>query len=115
MQPSSLREGFERIVAEAHEITAEVDAALDSYERQLDAPAPARLLEMGVLLASVRHGRQRARQLASLLPSPNRMPEHLQESVAVIGQALFAFVDSCTERETIIRGMATSLCRRLAA
>jgi hypothetical protein len=115
MFPSPLKDGFERIVIEAEEIAADVNRSLDAYERHLDAPLIRKLLELGILLGSVRDGRSRAEELSRLVPSPNQVPEALKDTVATVGQALFDFVESCHAREAIIDGMAAGLYRRLAA
>ena len=114
MYPPPLRHGFERIAVEAEEIAAAVNESLDAYEQHLEAPRPRKLLELGILLGSVRDGQRRAQELARLLPSPNQVPEHLREAVAVIGSALFAFMESCTAREAIIGELAAGLCRPAA-
>jgi hypothetical protein len=112
---SALNSCFRRIAVEAEDIANRVNRSLDLYE-QVEAVSPGQqILELGVLLADVRHGRARALELTRSVPSPNMVSPDLQDQVIKVSQALFAFIETCRIRETIIDGMANKLSRETAA
>lgn len=111
MDSTALNASFRRIAIEAQDIADRVNRSLDLYE-QVEAITPGqKILELGVLLAEVRQGRERALELTRTVPSPNRVSADLQDQVIQVAQALFAFVETCKIRETIIDGMASRLSR----
>jgi len=112
---SSLNDTFENIVAQAAVITAEVTRSLDWYENKLgNVSTPAQMLELGALLASVRHGREMAMDLLKTVPSPNKVPFDVAESVADVTRSLFNFVDSCDQREETINKIALGYSHKSA-
>jgi hypothetical protein len=102
----TLEDNFAYIVSQANAITRDVNRSLDRYEEREDAVCPTeRILDMGVLIASLERGRTMAWELASRVPSPNQVPAELADSVAEITNALFRFIESCERRETGIGEM----------
>ena len=115
MPLSSLNDTFENIVTQAAVITKEITRSLDWYENKLgNVSTPEQMLELGALLSSVRHGRAMAMDLLKTVPSPNKVPADVAQSVADVTTSLFRFVDSCDQREETINKMALGYSRKCA-
>ncbi|HNX04009.1 MAG TPA: hypothetical protein PKI32_00820 [Opitutales bacterium] len=115
MESSSLKVSFERIVSQSAIIAADMERSLDSYESRLGSMTrPEEMLELGALLSSVRRGRRMALELLRGIPSPNKVPPYLADSVAEVMTSLFNFVSSCDDREATIQRMAAGLAGKSA-
>lgn len=115
MQHPSLKDNFRRVVIEAEELALELNRSLDAYEQARGEGSTRReLLELGLLLGSIRRGRYRAEELSRSLPSPNQVPESVAAHVAAVGNSLFAFIDSCRYRESLVGRLAEQVQDRAA-
>ena len=115
MHTESLEQCFARVIEETEALTNDINRSLDIYQSsEGQGPAHERILELGSLLANVRDGSAKAESLLKKLPSPNQVPSYLSEAVATIATSLFRFLDTCREREAIIRKMAASIAKQAA-